>query len=751
MKTPFIWLGSGRSKKYKVGNKGRLLDQAARAGLPVPNGGILLDEFYVIARREGVVEESGDRIVVPDSEWLHTVLQRDARFPSLPGQVAVRSAFAAEDRPDASLAGYFTTKLHVDFDDPRQMADALRAVWSSALARAGDFRRDVLVMEMVAAQTAGVAFTEAAFEDDLVNFTRGTADSLVSGAVAGEMLQIPQLRGWEAVTSDLPPFAQRLQKLLRGVRRTFGAGDWDVEWADDGAVCWLVQVRPVTRPTRRNEAFTFANLREILPDPPSPFMTSVVSAASEGFFDYYRHFDRGLPETRNMVEVFQGRPLFNVSLLTEMMRRWGLPTALVTNSLGGEGDVEVGLRWGRFFRHTFTLLRLGWWQLTAVSHARQSTQAIRSQTARLGDSFTAVTTTFRELFTQFVVEMLNLTQALSGPLLILRRTNTLAEHNARQRSIATEIYTDLAPLRDLVAAHPRWRDALAAGQAPPDPAFQAAWRRYLEKHGHRGIYESDIARPRYREAPGPLLQSLLQPDNHTPQMPPRTWLGRLTAPVWWQCSRVMHAREQWRYDAIRCYADVRAKLLELAETAVARGQLPHVEALWLLTLAEAQALDAGAVYDAAAIAQREQAFAALKQVDLPDLIRRFDDLEAYRAGSAPLGGDGRLAGVSLTTGTVNGRAWVLSEPQTQLPDGFTRAETILVARSVDPGWIAAFGLVAGVVVEIGGDLSHGSIILREIGLPAVTNVRGATRQIATGDALTLDAAAGIVRRAPLAD
>lgn len=744
MKHPFVWLGSGRAKKRDVGSKGRLLDEAAKARLPVPNGGILLQEFYDLLLAEGVVEQIADRVLIPDAQWLYEVLLRDLRFPHLRGPVAVRSAFSAEDGKEESLAGYFTTRLWVDFDDPAALVKALREVWSSGLGHGRSFRRDVLIMQMVPAQVAGVAFSETAYEDDLVNFAAGTADALVAGGVPGESLSIPRLKGAEGPTPDLPPFAQRLQRLLRGVRRTFGAREWDIEWADDGEVCWLVQVRPVTRPSRRNEAFTFANLREILPDPPSPFMTSVVESASAGFFDYYRQFDAGLPDSRAMVEVFAGRPLFNVSLLTEMMRRWGLPTALVTNSLGGEADVEAGFRVGRFFRSTFTLLRLGWWQLTAVSHAQRATREILQRAAQPGETFTAVATTFRDLFTDFVVEMLNLTQALSGPLLILRRSGTLPEHNARQHSISTAIYTDLQPLRELVAQNPAWHAGLAGGRVPAAPEFRAAWQTYLGRHGHRGIYESDIARARYHEDPAALLPSLLQPPAPRPEPPPRTWRGRLTAPVWWQCSRVMTAREQWRYDAMRCYDMLRGRLLSLAETAVARGQLPRPDDLWLLSLDDVCALDDGAVYDEESIAQRAAAFEALKEYDLPNLVHRFDDLEQYRAGGTVARTDGHLHGVSLTTGTVNGRAWVLSEPSTALPEGFTPAETILVARSVDQGWIPTFALVAGVVVEIGGDLSHGSIILREIGLPAVTNVRDATRQVATGDCVTLEAARGMV-------
>lgn len=708
--TKFLVLGTGEAERYPIGNKAALLDAAKGAGLPVPEGVIWLD----------------------GAAWQMGVLPPFAR------PLAVRSAFAAEDGEAESLAGFFESVLWVE---PSEVGAAIGRVRASAEKRAGTFRRDVLVMEMVNAMYAGVAFTQSDFADDLVNFARGTADGLVSGAEAGEAITLPQggkPRGrW--------PFAKRLQMLLRGVRRVFGRKDWDVEWADDGRVCWLVQIRPITRAPRRNEAFTFANIREIMPDPPSYFMASVVQASADGLYEYYRGFDASLPRKRPMIESFVGRPLFNLSLLTETMRHWGLPTALVTNSIGGEADVEMGLNVPRFFRKTFVLLRQGWAQATAVQHAERATAEILRRAKLPHQNVRECAETLRWLFTYLVTEMFNLTAALSGPLLILRLTGTLAEHNARHQAISTAMYSDLEPLRRWVAAHPQVKPLLAAGQLPPNADFLALWQAYLAKHGHRGVYESDIARPRYWEAPEALLSSLTLP-SHTPSSPKprRTVRGWLTLPVWWQCRRVLAAREWWRYNAMLCFDAIRRDMVRLAAEKVAHGGLPSVAHVWQLSYEEWGRLEAGWIPDEAFWQARAEEIAENKKYDLPDLLHRFDDLEAYREGAQQEVGETRLRGVSLTNGRVQGRAWVLSEPATRLPDGFKPETTILVARSVDAGWIPTFARVAGVVVEIGGDLSHGSIILREIGLPAVTNVRGATKAIANGTGVLLEAGRGLI-------
>ena len=227
-------------------------------------------------------------------------------------------------------------------------------------------------------------------------------------------------------------------------------------------------------------------------------------------------------------------------------------------------------------------------------------------------------------------------------------------------------------------------------------------------------------------------------------LPKRTLLGVLTTPIWIAARRPMAARELLRHDAMRAFATVRRDLLRLADTAVADGRIRSADDVWLLMTDEARRLDAGWIPDADFWADREAERAALAELVVPTTVDAAVDPQHWNALTSDT--DGMIVGMGLTTGSVTGRAWVLDEPSGQPPatDG---EPIVLVARSIDAGWISTMAASDAVVAEIGGDLSHGSILIRELGLPAVTNARGATRLFSTGDRITVDAATGRVAAA----
>ncbi len=104
--------------------------------------------------------------------------------------------------------------------------------------------------------------------------------------------------------------------------------------------------------------------------------------------------------------------------------------------------------------------------------------------------------------------------------------------------------------------------------------------------------------------------------------------------------------------------------------------------------------------------------------------------------------EGTLVGTAVSAGVVEGTARVVRDPS----DGSLEPGEILVAPSTDPGWTPLFLNAAGLVMEVGGRMTHGALVAREYGIPAVASVSNATTEIRTGDRIRIDGKNGTVER-----
>jgi pyruvate,water dikinase len=147
-------------------------------------------------------------------------------------------------------------------------------------------------------------------------------------------------------------------------------------------------------------------------------------------------------------------------------------------------------------------------------------------------------------------------------------------------------------------------------------------------------------------------------------------------------------------------------------------------------------------FDARAAVARERArVAAWHRIQVPTTFRSEDVVSFARKRSRPASPSAVLCGTAVSPGEVVGPACVLFSPA----DGDRmRTGGILVAPATDPGWAPVFARAAGVVVEIGGVLSHAATVAREYGLPCVSNVDGVTRWLSDGDLVRVDGTRGIV-------
>ena len=162
------------------------------------------------------------------------------------------------------------------------------------------------------------------------------------------------------------------------------------------------------------------------------------------------------------------------------------------------------------------------------------------------------------------------------------------------------------------------------------------------------------------------------------------------------------------------------------------------EAVWLLTTDEARSLDEGWRPDEAFVRSRRERRTARSEIHVPDPIGRTEPIPTQ----ADLDGSGPMSGRVLVAGSPTGTAWVCAEP----PEGPPPSDgpVILVARAIDGGWATSFSQVDGVVLHLGGDLSHGALILREMGVPTLTGIVDVQRRISTGDQISIDDSTGML-------
>jgi pyruvate,water dikinase len=304
-------------------------------------------------------------------------------------------------------------------------------------------------------------------------------------------------------------------------------------------------------------------------------------------------------------------------------------------------------------------------------------------------------------------------------------------------------------------------------------AFLGQFESFLAKYGHRGRYEYDWSLPRYNEDPTPLLQALRAHVDAGPDDAPRTlgrqqreasdaWRafeGRLSRLQKWTIGPGVKRsirtikqyyvwRERVRSDIARLLSALRGWHLVLAERFVERGWLRHRDEYFLITFAEIGDVVRGMrppqtlhaiVADRLAQQDRYRALRMpllMRASMLPDLIRR-----SGVTGATP--GADHLTGQPVSGGCVDGEVVVVRDPA-----DFRRMTrgAILVAPATDPSWTPLFTLASGVIVEVGGVLSHASTIAREYGLPAIANVKNATKLLRTGERVRLDANNGLVQR-----
>jgi pyruvate,water dikinase len=185
-------------------------------------------------------------------------------------------------------------------------------------------------------------------------------------------------------------------------------------------------------------------------------------------------------------------------------------------------------------------------------------------------------------------------------------------------------------------------------------------------------------------------------------------------------------------------------LLRLGELLVARGLLKAPDDIFFLTLEERTDLTTRTERDWRAVVQSRRAEREQHaSIPVPDTIREWAPVARGAAVPEPVSFDGLLRGLPISAGHVKGPVRLI---RSTADWEYVRAGDILVAPVIDPGMAPLFGIAGGLIVEMGGTLSHGAIIAREYGLPTIANVPHAMTHLRDGVQVELRADSGEVRR-----
>ncbi len=309
------------------------------------------------------------------------------------------------------------------------------------------------------------------------------------------------------------------------------------------------------------------------------------------------------------------------------------------------------------------------------------------------------------------------------------------------------------------------------------PVAAAALDDLIVRFGHRAPAELELSNPSWRMDRRPVLDTVrLELRRDTVADDPAAIRWKAEAELSSRVSKVklpvvraalkksqamMASRENGKIPAVLLWDELRRLLAAAAPGLVERGVLPAPAAgpgvppgppaIHFLRHRELRAVlrgDAGPGLEE--IERRREAHRRCLALDLPELtevgpgwIRPLDDAFIRARGMLPpekLAADAtRLHGIAAAPGSVTGTARVLFDPFDEFEAG-----DVLFARTVDPGWAPVLACAGAVVLDIGGVLSHGAVVARELGVPCVVNVKVGTERAVSGTTVTVDGSAGEV-------
>lgn len=752
----------------KVGQKAATLAQLTRWGYAVPQGWVL---------------PPGD-----DAESLIAKLNPTADAP-----LVVRSSAIGEDSDFASAAGQYQSFLQV----------TSRAGLRRAIAQCQDcyddpsaaqYRQDrgvpdggmaVIVQVQIQGQFSGVAFSRDPLSGDgdavAIEGLPGAATNVVSGQVTPERysVRVPAggIAGVDGQAADLaitgeagklpPALIRQVAQTVRDLEGKYHGIPQDMEWAFDGQTLWILQTRPITTLlpiwTRRIAA-------EVIPGVIRPLTWSVNNPLTCGVWaDLFSQILGRRAQAfnlENLATLHYGHAYFNATLLGQLFRAMGLPAESLEFLIRGASMGRPSV--GGMVKTLPGLLQLLSQEVTLPSAFHKRYRSIQPLLAEI-----AVAPPHQLSPLDCLGRIDQLLQALKqvtffsilAPLsAALRQKLWRVEDSELDNAVLPET----AALRSLQAIAIEQRNS---GRPEQFSGLYRVLESFLDQYGYLSDVATDIAVPTWREDPQPVFAAF-QRFVETPASGSTRLSGAKFTQSW--AAKVVQRRVALKGRVAEVYsrllAELRYTLLALEQHGIAQSLFQQPGDIFFLTLPELRkwvsqsdperlqnsaqnpvqdlnpnpSLNPNPIIDQLRqqIPLRRHEFELAQQLKgVPTVIYGTPPPLSVLQDPAPAT-PGAYHGIGASPGIREGTVCVLRSLR-QLPDTLSR-DTILVVPYTDAGWSPLLAQVGGIIAEVGGRLSHGAIVAREYGIPAVMDIAQATQRFQDGQRVRLDGYRGIV-------
>ena len=720
-----------------------------------------------------------------------------------PTPLAVRSSAQGEDGTEASFAGQYESVLGVS--SPNALREAIHHCLSAVTSeRATAYRAEqgeaarpsmsLVIQKMVPAKWAGVLFTAdptTGRRDRVVlDAIPGLGDRLVSGEVDPEHI-LAHPTG-EIVTHRVPNEAdavpahlvQTLIAQAMDIARQLD-GPQDLEWAiDEDLKVWWLQTRPITtlplpltsmdsQDVDPQHVFTRCNIGEMMPGAVTPLTRSVTMRG----IDYGIQAMQVRVGVREAIEsraiftaTFGGHSFLNLSAFGPMVRGVaGSNTERLCRAICGRAieGFDLGPPYSAW-RRAWNGFRYVRYLLSGNRHRKRLQQSLaelvvpQDGTAETwltwiddhlpvlnqayDDHMTA--SAFSGAMTSTLAETISKGQpptvedeALCAALLCqgerpeVESMDIAAGAQKMAESINQNAEAKAIVLNESIEDAARWLHA-------DDGEAGLIWRQYLERHGHRAIRELELRQPEWSHDPTPLIESL----RVALQYPtPPFEVAQSVAPevsrtLRWMAKKARQGaaqREHTKSMLVAVTTRFKVAYRRLGEALTQAGLIDDSDQVFFFYHEELPRVMEGEKGLTQLANARRETLKYQSQLQFPEIFEGVGIPEdPLQITECP---DGGLIGTPVSPGTVEGTARIvrsIADLQTVEPGD------ILIASVVDVGWTPCFSLIAGLATEIGSSASHGCVVAREYGLPAVVGLKGATTLFKNGQRVRLDAKTG---------